>query len=154
MYPMSFMPDPGPLSEEDKEKLGALDRQIAIAEQQKLALIREIARRNGVSVATLGDFKSENGEPFTEESLGTRIHGLRTAVIMKETVTGRFGPVEEAYLCRPMYPGDGSDSCGWVRGKPIERGYDNIGLLAGSAGVRFFCRICGHQIAERRGMMS
>ncbi len=43
MYPMSFMPDPGPLSEEDKEKLGALDRQIAIAEQQKLALIREIS---------------------------------------------------------------------------------------------------------------
>ena len=151
--PVRSEPDEYPLvlDEEDKNKLRELDEKISRAKIQKILILREAARRRGLIADRLEDLKSKSGEPFVEKTpRKLRSHHLyRKAEVKRDSP---FASIEIAYNCRSMWEEmfldkeDMHDSCGWVKGNPIQKPYDNIGPLNGSAGYQYFCKICAKQI--------
>jgi hypothetical protein len=93
------------------------------------------------------DLKSQTrtGEKFVAQKQKERPYGreVRTAII-KEYFTNekrQFYIADSAYFCNM--------GCNWVLGVPETGNYDDIGFLSGSAGVNFYCKICGMHIGQK-----
>ena len=146
------------LTEAERERLAGFDRsmqmlqvQIVAAQLERIACLREFARAHGFMTTTLEDLRSACGEPFIEDPTSKQYKIYRRATARKKpsAAAGKFpmSAVEEAYFCVSMY--SLSDAgCGWVKGVPAGRLFDNIGPLSGSAGTRYFCKVCNQQIGE------
>jgi len=146
------------LDEKESGTVSGFDATILIAQLKKRLYLREIAREKGIIAEKLEDLKSECGRPFLEEKGNSwQRHDCKRAVVKKDAT---FGPLtmETAYLCQDMYSifskEDTPDGCGWVKGKPHEKKYDEIGVLSGSRGIRYYCRICGKRIGEYQSAIS
>lgn len=137
------------LDPRDKQIYGMLSEQISKHRGEQLALLRKAAGKNGILAQNLSDLKSKSGEPFREEKESGRRWGDDG---YQMAIAGTGFKAETAYLCREMRlfksPDDKGEGCGWVKGEPVKKRYHDIGPLSGSAGTRFFCRICGQQIGE------
>ncbi len=170
-FPRGFdPPDEAPLilSEEDQKILNGLTAQNLVVQHRVVEFQRECARKQGVIAQRLEDLKSKSGQPFKEEartSFGFRHKDYRRAVVKKKILKGLLAgkslTIESAYLCRSPYLALTSksrkkdpDSCGWVKGNPVSKDYDNIGFLSGSAGIRYYCKICGKLIGEEQHVIS
>jgi len=155
---MPSLPDENPLILNGKEKkvLAGLNLEASAILRKRTLYLREVARRKGMTSATLEGLKSKSGKPFVEEKT-KRSWGrdYRQATIMGDSLAG-LPPlaVETAYLCHSPYSKEDPDSCGWVKGRPVEQEYDDISFLSGSAGTRYYCKICGKQIGEHRMIVS
>ena len=151
-FPVFMPPDNCPslrLNKGEQAEISALNEKMEELIIKKLDLIRSSARRQGLTSDNLNDLRSENGNPFIEEKVGDKgfgRNGYRIAVTKKEAGKIR----ETAYLCRNS-EGDG---CGWVRGNPRIENYNDIGVLSGSAGVNYYCKICGRFIGKEALIMS
>jgi len=151
------LPDDNPLilSEEEKQELARFNSQLSKIQGDKITYLREIARRKGITASTLKELKSKSGKPFVEvKSKRTFGQDYRTAAVKGE-VPAELKKLnlpmqirETAYLCHEMYSKKKTDSCGWVKGNPIARSYDDIGILSGSAGTQFYCKICNKMIGD------
>jgi len=121
-------------------------------------LLREAARKKGITADELGDLKSKTGEPFVE-SKSVNSHFLFPKKIRMAVVFGKEeSPCSEevAYLCRywdfdntvkQVMEAEGlekdPDSCGWVKGIPQEEDvYDE----ADAEDWKYVCRICGQEL--------
>ncbi len=162
-FPVFEYPDKAPplkLDKKEKNDLAILNVEMATAARKKLEIIRGAARRQGIIADKLDDLKSESGQPFVEEKTKRSFFGqnFRIAVVrMDVSIAEKTLPVveETAYLCKALYScGGEKDSCGWVKGNPRHENYDDIGPLSGSAGVRYYCKICGKLIGEDRHTVS
>ena len=139
------------LNEEEKKMLGSLNLHVSATKKRQVALIREAAKREGVIAQNLEDLKSQKGEPFREE----KSVGLQWGHACQKAFAGSGMAMEEAYLCKGMYSKEtDADGCGWVKGTPIEKKYDDIGILSGSRGTRCYCRICLNLIGENKTAVS
>ncbi len=150
--PSLFTGYPFELTEGEKRELADLESKIGKLKQQKVSKLRELARQKGVSALKLEDLKSECGRPFVEEAGRGSFH---IAITKDESSPGHY---EFAYLCALQYEnlsgaGD-KNTCGWVKGAPREEPYDNIGPLCGSAGTRYYCKICGKMVGEFQEVVS
>lgn len=137
---------------EEQAILATLDQNLQSARSAKLEFLREAYKNRGEIAPTLEGLKSRSGKPFVlgRERELTGMHGCASTIAKIP-----FPHQEEAaYLCRGIYQEEDLDSCGWVKGDPQEVPYNNIGILGGSAGSRYYCRICGKQIGEDRQVMS
>ncbi len=139
------------LNEDEKAELAKLNREIARLQTERISKLREFARQKGITAARLEDLKSECGQPFIEDESG---FSYRRATAKGEGKSHR--ELEIAYLCASPYLMKGEDeyTCGWVKGNVIRKKYDEIGLMSGSAGTRYFCKICGKQVAEFQEVVS
>lgn len=129
-----------------------LQAEIGRLKSQDAEFLRQAARRLGWSTEALDELRSEAGNRFVEQPQYSA-HRVRTA---KEEGAEEFFE-EWAYLCASPLAWAHEEpvtGCGWVRGVPDERSYDNIGLLAGSTGTRDYCRVCGALIGENRQIIS
>ena len=140
------------LTEDEKRELAGFDQKIGELQRQKELKLRKLARQKGISALKLEDLESECGQPFVEE----KEHSIyRRAMARDKTDSLRF---ESAYLCASRYEAPSrtgnKDTCGWVKGEPREERYDSIGPLCGSAGIRFYCRICGKMVGELQARVS
>ena len=132
------------LGDKEMERLESFDMEILIIKQKKKDYLREIAKNKGLIAEKLEDLKSENGKPFEEIKKKDSSSRYNTTDYRKAVAF----PLETAYLCHAMFIKDDPDSCGWVKGEPHAKEYNTLGPLSGSAGIRYYCRICGKQIAE------
>jgi hypothetical protein len=140
--------EPFEMTDVERTEITVFDSVIAQAKKQKLQKIRELAWKKGVAALKLEDLKSNCGVPFTERDL---YFGYKIGAAMNELTQ----EPELAYLCTSQYnPEPDSDTCGWVKGEPRQANYDNIGPLSGSAGARFYCRICNKKLSEYATMFS
>lgn len=129
-----------------------LRAQINKLQAQDTEFLRTAARRLGWTADTLEDLRSEAGNPFVEEPQ----YGRERVRRAREQGGDEYNE-EWAYLCVNPYAwgfADPPKGCGWVRGVPDERPYDDIGMLSGSAGTKDYCRICGGLVGENRYMVS
>jgi hypothetical protein len=151
-------PDDNPLILTGKEKktMAGFETQISAICQQKLDFLRGAARKKGITAATLDDLKSKSGEPFVEEKEKKGWgHDYRMATVTADSpITGKPLVTETAYLCCDMFSNNDSGGCGWVKGQPIQRAYNDIGFLSGSAGYNISCKICGKLIGQHKTIMS
>ncbi len=146
----------------DDKKVKELDSAILVARVVKIDYLRKIAREKGVTAPTLIELKSENGGLFKEKKEksngGCWGYAYKKAVALPPPLKTPGAIIslspETAYLCCGIYSNKDSDTCGWVKGDPVEREYDEIGPLSGSAGTRFYCRICGKMIGEKQTKVS
>ncbi len=142
------------LNEEETKVASGFDSAAFAIQRKKILYLREVARKKGITAEKLEDLKSESGKPFVEEKRkGHWGHDYRRAVVTEDK---SFGPhiAETAYLCQGIYSKEDPDSCGWVIGDPIEEKYDEIEVLSGSRGTRYYCGICGKQIGEHKTAVS
>ena len=145
------------LDKEEQIGLAVFDAQLSIVLRQKVLYLREIAKRKRLTAPTLEELKSKSGKPFVEVK-STRMLGddYRSAEAKEEVSFGKakllLERTEQAYLCyeSSIFSKEDTDSCGWVKGMPVEKKYNDIGVLSGSAGIRFYCKICGKKIGEHR----
>ena len=143
-----FLPDAAPLvlDEKEKKKVQSFDLEILKIQKERIEYLRSLAREKGIITSRLEDLKSKSGEPFIELQREREGHEHREAKSSDKT--------EVAYLCCGMYIKEDKDSCGWVKGRPKEQEYDEIGVMAGSAGIRYYCKICGKEIGELQIVLS
>src|SRR4030042_5918068 len=143
------------LNEEEAKVAYGFDLAAFEMQTKKILYLREAARKKGITAERLEDLKSESGRPFVEEKSRGDCwgHNYRKAVVTEKKSFG-LHTVETAYLCRGMYSKEDPDGCGWVIGSPIEKKYDEISILSGSRGIRYYCRICGKQIGEHKTAVS
>jgi hypothetical protein len=134
-------------------ELSGLNSRASAIEQERVTLLRQKAQELGLAAADLNELRSSRGNSFLAEE-GDRASFKRAV----EQGVDRF-QAERAYLC--AYPWFGSidlavDSCGWVVGSPLENRYDELRpeRLAGSAGVRHYCRVCGQLVGETQHIVS
>ena len=142
------------LDEEEEKIITSFDSRIIAIKGERTLYLRKIAREKGITASSLEELKHENGELFEEKEKEERgmyrkAVSLNTSLEKALHISPFLCIAETAYLCHSMYSDD-EDSCGWVKGDPIEEKYNNIGPLSGSAGVRFHCRICGKVIGDRK----
>ncbi len=149
-------PDDNPLilTDVNRGTLAELDAEIAGIQHKKILLLRKAARESGLTAPSLEELKSKSGKPFRELE---RQSSYKKAVVRRGTRPVNF--IEEsAYLCQPMHaemmPKGIIEECGWVKGNPVGGAYDNIGPLSGSAGIEYYCKICGTLIGRYRGIVS
>lgn len=134
------------LNDDERRELAGFDVEISKLRQQKISRLRELAMQKGISALKLEDLKPECGKPFVEEA--RRDSGYKRAIVRDET---RSLYPELAYLCaseRDIHFENKEDTCGWVRGEAREERYNNIGPPRGSAGIRYYCKICGKMVGE------
>jgi hypothetical protein len=150
-FPVFMFPDNSPqlkLNKKEQAEMVVLNTEAETIAQRRLDIVRGAARRLGIIADKMEDLKSESGNPFVEDR--SRIIGLGENGYRAAVVRGYLGSVEEAaYLCEEMYSsGGGGSGCRWVKGNPQTENYDNIGALSGSAGVNYYCKICGQLIGR------
>jgi len=145
------------LSDAEKKIVSGFDSNIAAIMQDKIFFIRDAARRKGIISANLKKLQSKSGKPFVRERKKGRwdYDDYARATVKERSSLPGFPPtvVEVAYLCRPMNSlfsprGKKLHGCGWVKGIPTEKKYNDLGPLSGSAGIKYYCRICGELIGE------
>lgn len=143
-----FPDDPAlELNEAERQRLNAFDFGVVVSQLAKTHHLRELARAKGLAAMNLEDLKSKSGKPFIEDDRQNTHRDYRTARTQEKEY-------EIAYLCCCMYFDDSKKGCGWVKGKPQETNYDEIGPMSGSAGFRQFCKICGTKIGETQLVIS
>lgn len=135
-----------------------LNQAVGKAEEQKINYLRAKAIELGFAATELKDLRSEKGRSFEErEKVPHRWGELRKAHEVLESGEDTYKQ-EWAYFCgftdsfgkqEKIHIG-----CGWVRGWPKDQEYDDIGVLSGSAGIRFSCQICGMKVGEDQQMVS
>jgi hypothetical protein len=138
-FPVFEYPDNTPslkLNKEEQAELAEINTELASLGHKKLQIIRSAAKRQGIAADKLSDLKSESGRPFVEEKIEKT---FKLAVVRKESEI-----LEVAYLC--FEPQNG---CGWVKGNPEYKNYDDIGFLSGSAGTEYYCKICGKTLGRK-----
>ncbi|MEX1063878.1 MAG: hypothetical protein WD898_00930 [Candidatus Paceibacterota bacterium] len=135
------------LTEGDKKELAQLEAKKSELDQERIKIIRKAAIKGGLAANNLEDLKSESGHPFIEED--------GRASYKRAVAKGKIILPEMAYLCQSEYApivegtsGEKEDTCGWVKGEPLEKSYDEIGPLSGSAGSELFCKICGKRLCR------
>ncbi len=140
-------------SDEDKKELASLEETletfnmaINMIEEEKKNLTRKVARRMGLASARLEDLKT-NGRSLVESSSLSKIVGYRAARIKGDPVA--LEDSHFAYLC-----GGEASGCGWVKGKPDTRTFNDITILSGSAGMNFYCWLCGGYMGKYDFVMS
>lgn len=140
--------NPFEMTENDKAELAIINKIISEAQAAKITKLRELACKNGAAALKLEDLKSESGKTFVDKG---KEFGCRSAVVLDISLA-----LESAYLCISEYvnEADNTDTCGWVKGAPRQENYNNIGPLSGSAGTRFYCRICNKQLSKYATMFS
>lgn len=144
--------------DEVTEELAGIRRQISQLRGEERTFLQRKARELGITAATLEELRSEKGNSYEPlERRGSSWRSLQTAV---EQGVERFD-AERAYLCTTknswLSDEDQKDyGCGWVRGIPRSETYDDLAghALAGSAGNRHYCQICGMMLAEDRQIVS
>ena len=148
-------PDNNPLilTDADERALGELNAEIVGIQHKKILLLRKAARESGLTAPSLEELRSKSGKPFQKLKQQS---DYRKAVVRRDTQPVNF--IEEsAYLCQPMYaemtPKGMTEECGWVKGNPVGGAYDSIGPLSGSAGIDYYCKICGTLIGRYRGIV-
>lgn len=112
---------------------------IAKIQAAKIATMQKILAfftEHGYVSQNLADLKTEAGASYVITEGPT--------AYTQATAPGLF---ETAYLCKSTDPEAMHKGCGWVKGKPHGKGYDAIGPLAGSAGTKYICFLCGSEIA-------
>jgi hypothetical protein len=140
--------EPFSMTDEERVEIAVFDSAIAQAGTQRVKKMRELAWKKGAAALKLEDLKPKCGVPF---GLGRPHCGYQRA----QAFTLESIEPEMAYLCTSQYnPEPDSDTCGWVKGEPRQSNYDNLGPLSGSAGARFYCRICNKQLSEYATMFS
>lgn len=139
--------------EEVKAKLDDFSARKAAIDHERTEYIREQARALGLTASDLSDLRSETGRGFAEETqYGGLYDGLRTAL---EQSDDRMFSRQQAYWCGMRgFNQELHEGCGWVIGVPIQKPYDTIGLLSGSRGVEFYCRVCGRLLGRHRRVLS
>jgi hypothetical protein len=134
-----FMPeDKAPslkLNKEELSEMAAINSEGEILVQKRLILVRSAAKRQDLIAERLKDLKSQTGGKFIAQKRKERPYKeIRTAIVRENSII-----VDNAYFCM---------GCNWVLGVPRTEDYDNIGFLSGSAGVNFYCKICGMKIGR------
>mgnify|MGYP001603471367 CR=1 FL=1 len=148
------MSTPSFLTEKEMMELVKIDFEISALRQKKINHIREIAYRKGIAAKKLEDFKSQKMKCFVENPNNSDgPDGVKFAAEADEKEDRPFDPKETAYLCRPMH-GNADGGCGWVKGTPSEQEYDDMDFLSGSAGIHYYCNICGELIGEHVRVIS
>jgi len=132
------------LTDEEKQALAELNKKQLETTKQKLAYTRELLRKKEIIAERLEDLRSKDGTLFLRETPGKYI----SAKAFDPSINWRLQ--ETAYLCHCQFIPIGEDpnSCGWVKGEPRREEYNEIGLLCGSAGYRYYCRVCNQLIGE------
>ncbi|OGZ24341.1 MAG: hypothetical protein A2896_01765 [Candidatus Nealsonbacteria bacterium RIFCSPLOWO2_01_FULL_43_32] len=150
------------LNEDERKVVEALNMKLWAIQlatmKEKAQFLREVARRQGLIAPTLKELKSESGKPFVERKIkGIRRGGDYRRAVVEDLLMGRIRTVEIAYLCQSQpfliklaKRKKDKDGCGWVKGRPVEKPYDNIGVLSGS----YHCRVCDKEIGRRVDIMS
>lgn len=138
------------------EGLSALDEVLDEARERRNEYLVVQARLLGLAAERLEDLSSERGAAFSE----TTNRGYRSLHQAAEDIDpsdrkARYDR-EWAYYCgyQDLLDGKMTAKCGWVKGYPRSESYDNIGCLAGSAGMHYYCQICGAMIGEREDVVS
>lgn len=126
------------LEQELSEVCKPLREKIQAAKIAAMQKILAFLTKQGYVSQNLADLKTETGAAFSV------VQG--TTGYTQATAPGLF---EKAYLCKPTDPEALHKGCGWVKGVPHGKGYDAIGPLAGSAGTKYICFLCGSEIAEQ-----
>ncbi len=134
------------LTEAETRELSAIESKMAVLRGEKLIRLRKIAWAKGIAAKKLKDLKSRSGEPFVSQGK-TSYDDCKRAI-----AKGRGGGFEYAYFCATGFTN--RIGCGWVKGVPDSRNYNNIGPLSGSAGEKSYCKICGMQIGKRQDKIS
>ncbi len=135
------------LDEKEKEELAKIEAESREIEAKKVQYLKEIARKKGVMADSLEGLKAERPESFMEFVEIEPTHLPFRYAELKDKKTGLL--METAYFCKDSYSTRG-DCCGWVKGSPSSQKYDDLAPLSGSAGIRYYCGICGKMIAEKR----
>jgi hypothetical protein len=135
--------------EEVEDGLNGLNRQIRALESQRTDYLRRRAHELGLAAKNLADLRSERGRPYQEVARRDRDDCRRA-----QEQDGERANEEWAYWCGYEWPGGPREGCGWVKGVPRSEAYNEIGLLAGAAGERHCCRICGAEIGETKHLVS
>lgn len=126
---------------EDIEKeIAEIDRQRAENAEKMKALVLKKAKLEGKVVGSAG-------------SLVCEIHGKSRFVETQRTLEWQKVTIFYCEKCREeKRVSDWNNlkntayqcsDCGIVVGKMVERRYDDLGPLCGSAGVEFVCNVCG-----------
>ncbi len=126
------------LEQELRELCGPLKEKIQAAKIAAMQKILTFLTAQGYVSQNLADLKTETGASYVITEGPT--------AYTQATAPGLF---ETAYLCKPTDPEAIHKGCGWVKGRPHGKGYDAIGPLAGSAGTKYTCFLCGSEIAEQ-----
>ena len=142
----------------EKKIINSFYLEIIRIKHERTIYLRKIAKEKGIIAPILEDLKSSSGKPFLEKAQESR-EMYRKAVVLKPIeARHRFPSLnisETAFFCHSIYLlQNDEDSCGWVKGDPIKEKYNEIGLLSGSAGVRYYCPICGKLVGEERSVFS
>ncbi|MCX9010886.1 MAG: hypothetical protein OIN66_07175 [Candidatus Methanoperedens sp.] len=137
------------LTDEQKREMARLEAASYIAQTKRIKIIRGVARALEITAKSLDDLRSEDGRLFIE--IENAYGGYRQAICRTEDRSK--APDQHAYFCQELYMPKGF-GCDWVIGEPTQQDYNEIGFLCGSAGVRYFCRICGKEIGKVATMHS
>jgi len=133
------------LNDADRLELGSIDVLAILAQCRKVEFLRKRAREQCLTAEKLEDLRSKSGQPFVEDDEKKTFRDYRTAATQEDEY-------EVAYLCRFMYIEElgltEGSGCGWVKGEPLGKPYDDMGPLCGSKGYRQYCKICGDKIGE------
>jgi hypothetical protein len=114
---------------------------------------REEAIKNGEAAINLKDLRTIEGLSFKEIkepqwdvfSSVCKLFRIARAVGTTRKIQ-EILPKNQAYFC-PY-------GCNWVRGSPGVAEYNERGMLAGSAGTKYSCRICGALLGIDEAMCS
>lgn len=135
---INFLCSLNSLSEEEKAELKELNKEKARAQKEIINFWRNLAKKRGVFVALLAEFKTDFGR-FVEQKNG---NGYRRAVLKKVSPFNSWAPriIEEAYYC--------PDCNGWIKGTPRKEAcIDSITDNGVKPGLRFCCQLCGRPLA-------
>ena len=141
--------------EEVLKGLKALNQAASEAENKRDEYLMAKAREYGLAAEKLEDLRSERGLTFSEVEHRDymSLHQARENTDPTDR-KARYNQ-EWAYYCGfEDLSGGMTLCCGWVRGYPRSESYDDIGCLSGSAGMRYYCQICGHLVGERQNVVS
>lgn len=116
--------------------------EISLLKAEIIKKFRDVLRNDGLIADKLEDLESNSGETFE----------ITKRYFYKSAKAGEGIKREEAYFCGDLRRGN--PLCGWVKGEPEKEDYNNIGILCGTAGTIYRCRVCGEIVGERVSMMS
>ncbi len=137
------------MNEEDEleKKIKEIQMEISGLKTKEIFILREIARKKGIiarNLSDLGEFEEiKPGEKHPNPLLLPK--KIKMAMIPGTDIFKR-NPEKVTYFCKR--------GCGWVKGFPKEKWYNDLGLLSGSAGWVYLCHICGEPLAREKFIIS
>lgn len=147
-FPLAGLDIPFDIRSEIADELRDLNVEAQKIERKRLTLLRDRARERGYIASDLADLRSTDGRPFVE---GHGHGDLRMATVEGEVPL--MG--ERAYWCgHESFSREKVEGCGWVLGLPRESAYDDIGMLSGSAGSEYHCKLCSSYLGREQTIVS